>query len=257
MKKKNFCGLISLFVLILSTPFAISAEQPPLPPEISLAVYGDFYTEDTALIVDQIVNDASLCGIKLNVQIIDYDEFVYIITSGDFEMLMFVSVVTDNPDSLDTMISLLEFYVGDSNLWGYYNPEIKTKINEMELLYLDGFYDEAIAVFHEIELLMYEGQYYPAMGYQFTDFGVRTHLIIFNNQQDCFDIGVRNALSFLIDREYYITQIQTLYSYTVFQTSHLFGWSQYHDTSLPDIPHSISKAKSTLAHAGYRPCRIK
>ena len=257
MKKKNFCGLIFLFALLLLTPFAISAEQPPLPPEIDLAVYADRYTEDTALIIDQIVEDASLCGIKLNVQIIDYEDYAYIITSGDFEMLMFVNVAVNIPVSLDTIIFLLEFYFGDSNLWGYYNPEIKAKINEMELLYLDGFYEEAIDVFHEIELLIYEAQYYPAIGYHFSETSVHIHLILINNQNNLFDIAVRNALSFLIDREYYIPLMQTIYSYTIFQTSHLFGWSQYHDTSLPDIPHSISKAKSTLANAGYRPCRLK
>jgi len=258
MKKKYFYEIIFLFVLLLFTPFTISAKQPPLPPEIGLLVNDFRYTEDTALIIDQIVQDAALCGIKLNVEIIDYSDLMWRVYFGNFEMVMFSTTAWYKPDSFDTILWLLEFYFGDFNWWGYYNPEIKAKINELELLYLSGLYEEATVIFHEIELLIYEGQYYPAIGYHFDDTLIHTHLLLINNNlNSLFDIAVRKALSFLIDRENYIPLIQTTYSETISQTCHLFGWSQYHDTSLPYIPHSIGKAASTLAKAGYRPCRIK
>lgn len=258
MKKKNFIGLISLFLLLLITPFTISAKQPTLPPEIELLVNAYRYTEDTNLIINQIVHDAALCGIRLNVQILDPIDLTLRVYYGNFEMVMFYTIAWYQPDSFDTILWLLEFYFGDFNWWGYFNPEIKSKINDLELLYLGGLYDEATAVFHEIELLIYEGQYYPAIGYHFDNTLIHSHLLLINNNlNNLFDITVRKALSFLIDREYYIPLIQTTYYETIYQTSHIFGWSQYHDTSLPDIPHSIGKAASTLAKAGYRPCRIK
>ena len=259
MNKKYFGGFLTILLLVFITPFTISANQPPLPPEIELLVSLPRYTPDTALIIEQLTEDASLCGIKLNVVLMEYIDIVYRIWFNNFEAAMFLTAAWYQPDSFETIIWLLNFYFGSSSYIKYYNPEIKVMIDDLEYFYYNGFIDDAIELFHEIEFLIYEGQFYPTVGYHLDSFLIHTHLIILNNNpfSPLRDTAVRNALSYLINRELYISLMQTVYPYTLYQTSHLFGWSQYHDNTLPDIPYSIGKATSTLAKAGYRPCTVK
>ena len=174
-------------------------------------------------------------------------------------MVMFITIAWELPDSFETIIWLLNFYFAGTSYLNYQNPEIMLKIQDLTDYYDNGYLEDAIQVFHEIESLIFTGQHYPTVGYHLDSDLIHTHLLIMNNNvvSPLQDTAIRKALSFLIDRDHYITQMQTTYTHTLYQTSHLFGWSQYHDTSLPDIPHSISNAKSTLAKAGYRPCRIK
>ena len=256
MKKKYLCGFTLVVFILLIAPFTISANQPPMPPEIELLVSLPRYTPDTELIIIQLTDSAAKCGIKLNVVLMDYIDIVYKIWFNDFEAAMFLTAAWSQPDCFETIIWLLIFYFGSSSFIQYFNPEIKEMISELEVLYSDGYIEEAIELFHQIEYLIYEGQYYPTIGYHFDSSLIHTHEIIINNNV-IIDPVIRKALSFLIDRDLYITQMQTTYSYTLYPTSHLFGWSQYHDSTLPDIPYSIGKATSTLAKAGYRPCRIK
>ena len=258
MKKQQLCGLLILSVLIIVTPFSVSATQPPLPPEIEVLVSAQGYTPETELIIEQLTSSASLCGIKLNMIIMDYYDLIYKILYNDFEAVLFITAAWYQPDSFETIIWLLNFYFGSSSYLYYYNPEIKAKIDQLQALYYGGYLDESITLFHEIELMIYEGQYYPAIGYHYDSYLIHTHLLLINNAivGPFSDIAIRFALSYLIDRELFISQMQTRYPYELVQTSHLFGWSQYHDLSLPEITYSIGKATSTLATAGYRPCRI-
>jgi len=260
MRRKNILA-ISLFVFVFAfLPISVAnAVQPPLPPEITLIVSDSRYSPDTALIFDQLTIDAAKCGIKLNFEIESFYDCVMRIYSGDFDIIMFVTLATMQPDSFDAIFYLLDFYYGENNWWDYHNELLETKIQEMKDFYYNGYEAEAIEVFHEIELIIYEDQPSLAICYHIDAYVIQTHQQIVNNHPDrpCSDIAIRKALSFLIDREFYTSAMQTTSTYTLYQTSHLFGWSQYHDDTLPEIEHSIGKAASTLAKAGFRPRAIK
>lgn len=259
MRRKNILA-ISLFVFVFAfLPISVAnAVQPPLPPEITIVVSDSRYSSDTALIFDQLGHDAALCGIKLNFEIESFYDCVMRIFSGDYDIIMFVTLATMQPDSFDSIFYLLDFYYGETNWWNYHNELLVTKIQEMKDFYYNGFEAEATEIFHEIELIIYEDQPSLAICYHLDAMLIQTHQLIVNNHPDRpgNDIAIRKALSFLIDREFYTSAMQTLYTYTIYQTSHLFGWSQYHDDTLPEIEHSIGKAASTLAKAGFRPRAI-
>lgn len=260
MRKRKILA-ISLYIFVFAfMPITIAnAVQPPLPPEITILVSDSRYTPETALIFDQLTEDAALCGIKLNIEIKSFYDIVMSMYTNDFDLVMFITVATLQPDSFDSVFFLLDFYYGEYNFWNYHNELLKTKIQEMQDFYYTGYEAEAIEVFHEIELIIYEDQPSIAMCYHLDAAVIQTHQIIINNHPDRpgNNIAIRKALSFLIDREFYTSAIQTLNTYTHYQTSHLFGWTQYHDNTLPEIDHSIGKATSTLAKAGFRPRAIK
>lgn len=211
------------------------------------------------MILDQLTEDAARCGIKLNIELISYYDIIPKLFAGDYDLIMFITLAWYQPASFDTIFFYLDYYYGDSNLWNYHNEVLKTKIQEMKDFYYNGFEAEAIEVFHEIELIIYEEQPSLALCYHLDTMLIHTHQIIVNSHLDRpgKDIAIRKASTFLIDRELYTSAIQTSSIYTIYQTSHLFGWSQYHDTTLPEIDHSIGKATSTLAHAGFKPRAIK
>ena len=128
----------------------------------------------------------------------------------------------------------------------------------MQQAYDDNQVAKATAIFHEIELLLYEDQLFPSFGYSYNPdsaYQYTTKGFIINCGEDSplHDLNLRWALSYLVDREFYTATIGTEDAIL----SHIFEWSQYHDDSLPEITYSIGKAKSTLAKAGYRPQAIQ
>ncbi|NHJ31306.1 MAG: hypothetical protein FK732_00445 [Asgard group archaeon] len=260
MRRKKFLAIsLFIFVFVLMPVTIANAVQPPLPPEMTILVSDARYTPETALVLDQLAEDAALCGIKLNFEIMGFYDIVMRMYSNDFDLVMFITLATLQPDSFDSIFFLLDFYFGDYNIWNYHNDILKAKIQEMKDFYYNGFEVEAIEVFHEIELIIYEDQPSIAICYHLDALLFYTHQIIVNNHPDRpgSNIAIRKALSFLIDREFYTSTFQTFYTYTVYQTSHLFAWTQYHDDTLPEIAHSIGKAASTLAKAGFRPRALK
>lgn len=248
---------VTLFVFVFALwPVSIAqACQPPLPPEITILVCDVRYSSNTEPIFDQFTTDAAKCGIRLNVNVVGYMDAIMSLYMNEYDIIMFITIAWYQPDSLDTVLWLLDYYFGEFNLWNYQNEVIQSKIQLMKDYYYNGFETEAISVFQEIEMLIYEGQSHPALGYHFDSSLIHTHQLIVNSHPDRpgKDLAIRKALSFLIDRELYVTALELECGYTITQTSHLFGWSQYHDSSLPEITHSIGKAASTLAKAGYRP----
>ena len=259
MRKKNVLA-ISLFVFVFTfLPISVvNAIQPPLPPEFTVYVSDSRYSLETALILEQLATDAAKCGIRLNFEIKSFLDCVMAMYNNEYDMVMFITLATMLPDSIDSILYLIDFYFGEFNLWNYHNDLLTIKIQEMKDYYYNGFEIEAIEVFHEIEAIIFEDQPSIAVGIHVDDIIIHTHQLIINNDlnRPGYNIAIRKALSFLIDREFFVSQMQTLYTYSLYQTSHLFGWSQYHDDTLPEFEHSIGKAASTLAKAGFRPRAI-
>jgi ABC-type transport system substrate-binding protein len=106
-------------------------------------------------------------------------------------------------------------------------------------------------LFHEIEWILYEEQPIGAVAIDETNMPDQFNLrMVMMNSVDSplADRTIRKTLSYLIEREMYNELLG--HSYAV---SHMFEWTEFHDSTLPIIPYSIGKATSTLAKGGYRP----
>ena len=261
MKNKLLiCGSCILLIALIGLSTNVSALKPMTLPEIEMIVPDTGLIGDCQLLVDQLVVDAAKCGIKINPVYITWGETINRLIAGDFEMIYFIGLSMNPDDTLDNIIETLYFLFVWYDWWNYYNAELFDKIYEMYVLNFNGFFDEALEVFHEIELILYEEQIVIPLAYRYYENGNLYTRYLFMNSYETgplADTAIRVALSHLIDRTLYAQ----LYGETVLTDtnamSHVFEWSQYHDTTLPDIPYSIGKAVTTVVHAGYLPASAK
>jgi len=256
--KKLICGSCLLLIAILFLATSVSAIQPMSPPEFELLVPYSGLTEDTQLLVDQFVKSASLCGIQITPVYTTWENVIELLFAGDYELIYFVGLGGSGGDTFEAINSLLRFHFVDNFFWNYYNQDLIDKIELMYTLYLDGYENEAIEVFHGIELIIYEDQPVIPICYAYQeDIGRLSTRLLCINCDIVYDPVIRNVLSLVIDRELYVDLYGATSPLTQYPISHIFGWSQYHDSTLPEIDYSIGQAVSTIVHGGYIPARTK
>ncbi|NPD89740.1 MAG: hypothetical protein HGN29_13595 [Asgard group archaeon] len=248
-----------MLITIICISLNVSAVKPISPPEIELLVPDTGIVGDTQRIVDEFIRDAALCGIKIVPTYTTWGDAINRMLAGDFDILHFAGLVGAFEDSFTYIYETLCFHFVWNDFWNYTSMEFIDKIELMYSLYLGGFIDDAIEIFHEIELVIYEDQPFAPICYELRDDGQIYTRYLFINCDEAGPLGdatIRVALSYLIDRVLYI-ELYGDYSigYPI-AIDHLFEWSQYHDTSLPAIKHSIGKAASTLAKGGYLPAKV-
>ncbi len=261
MKNKILiCGSCILLIALIGLSSNVSALKPMTLPEIEMIVPDTGLIGDCQLLVDQLVEDAAKCGIKIIPDYTTWGDGVNRMLAGDFEMFYFIGLSMPPADTLDNIIETLYFLFVWYDFWNYYNAELFDKIYDMYVLNFNGFLDEALVVFHEIELILYEEQIAIPISYYYQDTGNHYTRYLFMNCDEngpLADSAIRVALSHLIDRTLYAQIYGDAVVYDPIALSHIFEWSQYHDTTLPDIPYSIGKAVKTVVHAGYLPANAK
>jgi ABC-type transport system substrate-binding protein len=256
--KKLVCGSCLLLIALIGLSFNVSAIKPMEPPEIELLVPTTGLIGDMQIVVDEFVRDAALCGIKINPVYMTWGEAILRLVYGDFEIFHFAGLQGPWEDTFTYIYETLCFHFVWYDYWYYTSPEFIEMIELMYTLYLGGLIDEAIEVFHEIELILYEDQPFAPICYRLYEDGRMYTRYLFINCEETgplADVTIRVALSILIDRTSYADLYGTALGTDIFEISHLFEWSQYHDTSLPSIKHSIGKAVSTLTKGGYLPAK--
>jgi ABC-type transport system substrate-binding protein len=257
--KKLVCGSCLLLIAIICLSVNVSAVKPMVPPELELIVPYTGLVGDMQIVVDEFVSDAALCGIKITPVYMPWSDAVMRLVYGDFEIFHFAGLVGAFEDTFTYIYETLCFHFVWYDYWNFTSTELIDTINSMYSLYLGGFLDEAIEIFHEIELLMYLEQPFAPISYNLRDNGqIYTRYLFINCDETgpLGDVTIRKALSYLIDRIVYADLYGAAIGSDVYPLSHLFEWSQYHDTSLPTIKHSIGKAVSTLAKGGYLPAKV-
>ncbi|MHA1303340.1 MAG: hypothetical protein ACTSQE_08415 [Candidatus Heimdallarchaeaceae archaeon] len=258
--KKGLIRLCGLLILLVFVPSVASGYRRPLPPEIEVLIADSYYTgRNMSIAYEQIEADAAKCGIRLNLVVLDfYSVAEKVLYTQDYDMVMFIGLVGLYNDTWSGIISILDFL--DQALV-HNNQKFSDDIVLLRSLYYDGACDEElIPIFHEIEAILYEEQFFPTFFWFKREINGYVQHYSFHYIINCDriqDKAVRQALVYLSD----VDLIADLYTESdgveVFLSSHLFAYSQYHDTTLPDYYYSIGKAKSTLAQAGYRPAHIK
>ena len=245
-----------MLIALIGLSSNVSAIQPMTPPEIEMIVPFSGLIGDCQLLVDQFVEDAALCGIKIIPAYMSWYDGINKLLAGDFDMFYFIGLIGSADDTFDEIYGILSFLFLGYDFWHYYNPDLVNKINLMNDKYLNGFEDEAIDIFHEIELILYEDQPFIPICYQLRDPSQRYTRYLFMNCDatgPLADVAIRVALSYLIDRALYAQLYGEALLQDTVAINHLFEWSQYHDTSLPDIDYSIGKATKTIVLGGYLP----
>lgn len=193
--------------------------------EFDLLVADSGLIEDTQLLVDQLVKSASLCGIKITPVYTTLIDAITLLFAGDYDLIYFIGLSSSGSDTLETINSLLRFYFVDYFFcWNYYNQDLIDKIKLMYTLNLDGYENEAVEVFHEIELIIYEDQPFIPICHEFREDvgGMYTRLLAINCDI-VYDSIIRNVLSLVIDRELYVELYGATIPYYTFPISHLFG----------------------------------
>jgi len=208
---------------------------------------------------EQIERDAAKCGIRLNLVVKDFYTVVTRIFAGDYDAVLYIGLVSPYSDTWDDILQTL-FFLKDILYTN--NEEFGLLIEELWRLYNDGASDdELLPIFHEIEFLLYDELYFPTFFWYISEteeYGpeLRTFHYIFNCER-IQDKAVRKALMYLTDLDLIIDVMEQNIEFEIHPSSHLFAYSTYHDTSLPDYYYNIGKATSILAQAGYRPAHIK
>ncbi len=256
--KKLICGSCLLLIAILCLSTSVSANIPLTPPEFELLVPDTGLIGETQLLLDQFVKSASLCGIKITPVYTTWDDVINSLFTGDYELIYFIGLSFSGDDTIEKIRSTLSYLFIDNFFLNYYNQDLIDKTHLMDTLYLDGYENEAIEVFHEIEFILYRDQPIVSICHAFKeDTGGRATRLLIINCDIAYDPVIRNVLSMVIDRELYVDLYGVTTTYDYYPISHLFGWSQYHDTTLPEIEYSIGQAVSTIVHGGYLPAGTK
>ncbi|MHA1866353.1 MAG: hypothetical protein ACTSVB_03785 [Candidatus Heimdallarchaeaceae archaeon] len=259
MKKQiaKICGLLLILVFISSTT---SAARRPLPPEIEVLIADSYYTgRNLYLAFDQIERDAAKCGIRLNLVVQEFYTVATRIFAGDYEAVLYIGLVGSYSDTWDSILETLLFL---KDILYTNNEEFSSLIEELWSLYNSEASDnELLPIFHEFEFLLYDELYIPTFFWYIRETeenrqDLYTFHYIFNCEK-IQDKAVRKALMYLTDLDLIIDVIGNHIEFEIHPSSHLFAYSSYHDTSLPDYYYNIGKATSILAHAGYRPAHIK
>jgi ABC-type transport system substrate-binding protein len=258
--KKLLYGSCILLIALIGLSFNVSAIQPMTPPVIEMIVPYTGLIGDCQLLVDQLIDDAALCGIKIIPDYMPWIDGLMKLFAGDFDMFYFIGLSGSPDDTMQNIYETLCFHFVWYDYWQYYNPDLVNKIELMYDKYLNGYMEDAIEIFHEIEWIIYQEQPFVTISYnlQITGNLYTRHLFMnCNASGPLADPAIRVALSYLIDRDLYGQLYGEAIGQDVTAISHLFEWSQYHDTSLPDFTYSIGKATKTIVHAGYLPAKAK
>ena len=260
-QKKKMYGIMLIILFGFSLGAATNATDTMVEVDFYAAFLREQYPEVNALMVEMLENyviAATDYGIQVNLHFISQEEANIRFFYGLYDIIDFPRVMSIYEDTLESVISSLDFYLFS----GYfkYNFEKVDKLTaaaeKIFLLYYQylsaesedqtDLFNDILDKFHDVEELLYESQIFEVNSHFVVDYFVYKVEYI-----DCFwfnslpgkilnNEDVRLTLSYLFDREqisYIYTQIPypfPMVSYT--QTCHLFGWSQYHDTSLPEIP---------------------
>jgi len=253
--KKRVAIYLIFFLVIIFPITLVNSMKPPSPPEIEVLVntgFNDELTPERQIVLNKFIRDMSLCGIKLNLLIVNYYEMLDLVLTGDFEIVFFSGIALPN----DNMPSILDYLTLIYTVSNYNNSVFGQKIIDMQNAYMNNDNITTLRIFHELELILHEDQFFPTFCYKYnsTDtypYSTGSFIINCALSSPLQNKSLRWALSYLVNREFYRDTLG--YDYV---TSHVFGWSQFHDNNLQEIKYSIGLAKSTLAKAGYCPSSI-
>ena len=259
-RNKKMYGIILIILFGFSLGTAINTTKAMIEVDFYVAFLREQYPEVNALMIELWENyaiEAAEYGIQVNLLYISDNEAWYRFYTGNYDIIDFPRISSYYGDTFAHIIGTLEFYLFS----GYFRYSFKKvdklvndviKIRALYNEYLlaapedqDVLFNDILDKFHDIEELLYESQIFEVNGHCVVDLGFYkiqyTDFVWFNslpgkilNNED-----VRLTLSYLMDREqiaYIYSQIPYPYPFEYITTCHLFGWSQYHDTSLPEVP---------------------
>jgi hypothetical protein len=258
-RKKKMCGIAFIILFSFSLVAVINPTKAMVEVDFYIVVLREEYPEINELIIklyDDYVAAVAEYGIQVNLIYPSVDEAWFRFFTGNYDIIDFPVLASDYEDSFESIIGTLEFYLF-SGFFRYGFKKVDKlvdaviKIRSLHDEYLlaepedqEVLFNDMLDKFHDIEELLYESQIFEVNGYFIMDFGAYKMLysicVWFNSEPGNVmnNEDVRLPLSYLMDREQ-IAYINSLLPYPledITPTCHIFSWSQYHDTSLPDVP---------------------
>ena len=265
-QKKKMYGIMLIILFGFSLSSATNVTKAMVEVDYYVAFLRPQYPEVNALMIElheNYVLAAAEYRIQVNLHYISQEEANIRFFYGLYDIIDFPRVMTVYGDlealnTIEAVISALDFYLSS----GYFRYDFK-KVDKLtkNLIKIHSLYDKYLLAeleeqevlfesildkIHMIEKLLYSSQIFEVNNHFVVDYYIYkvfyTDCFWFNSEQGKIlnNEDVRLTLSYLFDREqiaYIYTQIPYPFPVVYFtQTCHLLGWSQYHDTSLPEIP---------------------
>jgi len=224
----------------MTTLFSVSANEQN---EIDFIIYLD--TEERQPIVDELIFKAESLGLTVNPIYMSWGDWYYATHYSDWWDLSYggilVSWRNDDISFLSHCIMGMDYYLlrhDDVKLhdlaWDLWNMRLMLESDpDVDITDLS---DDMIDKFHDAEERLWEKQYTFTFLQYIDGLAVRSEIAMPNCKAGRVfaDENLRLTYSSIIDRNIFFDYYQTHYQFPVYVLYHLYQWSSFHDTTLPN-----------------------
>jgi len=203
-------------------------------------------TPEVQVVVDEIIESAESLGLRINPIYVDWNTFMFsLMFSSSWNLAYGGYLNTPYPDTIFSLaygVMGMSYYftkhddakfaAAATKLWIGLNEAPETPPEEMNTLI-----EDMIDSFHDAEERLWEKQIIITLAEFINSAGMIKSDVLTPNCKAGHvfaDETLRLAFSAAINRNVVLDYHASMGMYTAYEAYHLYGWSQFHDTSLPE-----------------------